>query len=89
MCSSEASFILNRPAYRGQLRRKGARLGSEANRRDAVEAYADLLPFVKKLRDQGLSLRAIAAQLNDEGHATARDKAWTAIQVSLVLRRAA
>jgi hypothetical protein len=44
---------------------------------------------VKKLRDQGLSLRAIAARLNDDGHATARDKAWTAVQVQNVLQRAA
>jgi DNA invertase Pin-like site-specific DNA recombinase len=77
------------PSLTPEARRKGAKLGSEANRRNAVEAYADLLPFVRKLRDQGLSLRAIAARLNADGHATARDKAWTAVQVSLVLRRAA
>jgi hypothetical protein len=72
-----------------KARRKGAKLGSEANRRNAVEAYADLVPFVKKLRDKGLSLRAIAARLNDEGHATVRDSLWTAVQVRNVLQRVA
>ena len=77
------------PALTHTARSKGAKLGAESNHRRAVEAYADLVPFVVRLRSQGLSLRAIAARLNDEGHTTRTDKAWTAQQVRLVLNRAA
>lgn len=70
-------------------RRKGQALGSRANRTLAVEAYRDLIPYVEKLRAQGLSLRAIAERLNDDGHTTRSDGAWSAVHVLRVLRRAA
>jgi DNA invertase Pin-like site-specific DNA recombinase len=77
------------PSLSAEARRKGASLGSQAAQRKAVEAYADLAPYVQKLRARGLSLRAIAAALNDDGHATRSDKPWTSVQVLRVLRRAA
>lgn len=77
------------PALSPEARAEGAKLGAAANHRLAVEAYADLVPFVMTLRSQGLSLRAIAARLNEDGHSTRADKAWTAQQVRLVLKRAA
>jgi DNA invertase Pin-like site-specific DNA recombinase len=80
------------PTYRpltSEARSKGAKLGAASNQRRAIEAYLDLLPYVQKLRGQGLSLRAIASRLNDDGHTTRADKAWTAQQVRLVLNRAA
>jgi DNA invertase Pin-like site-specific DNA recombinase len=77
------------PALTPAARRKGAVLGAQRSRRAAVEAYTDLVPFIKALRSQGLSLTAIANRLNHEGHATRTDCAWTATQVLRVLRRAA
>jgi DNA invertase Pin-like site-specific DNA recombinase len=70
-------------------RRKGAKRGAQANHRNAVEANSDLVPHLQKLRERGLSLRAIADCLNDDGHTTRTDKPWTAVQVRLVLSRAA
>jgi DNA invertase Pin-like site-specific DNA recombinase len=77
------------PPLTPKARLKGAALGSQASYRKAVEAYADLLPYVTSLRSKGLSLRAIAGRLNEEGHATRSDSFWTAVQVMRVLRRAA
>lgn len=77
------------PSLTPEARSKGAARGAEANRRNAIEAVADLLPYVQKLRTAGLSLRAIASRLNDEGHRTRTDKPWGSVQVMLMLRRAA
>jgi hypothetical protein len=41
-----------------------------------------------ELRAEGLSLRAIAARLNAEGHTTRRGKLWNQVQVARVLARA-
>ncbi len=41
-----------------------------------------------ELRGAGLSLRAIADRLNDEGHTTRRGAAWNPMQVKRVLERA-
>jgi DNA invertase Pin-like site-specific DNA recombinase len=77
------------PLLTPDARRKGQALGSRANRQNAVEALSDLLPLVSKLRDEGCSLREIAAHLNEEGHSTRTDRAWTATQVLRCLRRQA
>jgi DNA invertase Pin-like site-specific DNA recombinase len=71
-----------------EARERGARLGAEAVVKAANEAYADLLPEVEKLKAEGLSLRDIAARLNDDGHTTRRGRPWNAVQVSRVLQRA-
>ena len=77
------------PSLTPEARRKGGALGSQASRQKALEAYADLMPYVTKLRGHGLSLREIASRLNDDGHATRSDRPWTAVQVMRVLHRAA
>lgn len=69
--------------------RKGAALGAAAGRRNAVQEYADLLPMMLDLRSNGSTLREIATALNEQGHKTRRDAAWTATQVLRVLDRAA
>ena len=66
-------------------RRRGAKRAVEVNRANAVAAYVDLAPIVRELRDQGLSLRGIAARLNVEGHTTRRGKPWNQVQVMRVL----
>jgi DNA invertase Pin-like site-specific DNA recombinase len=67
--------------------RVGARAAGEAARRDADDAYTDLHPIMMALRDEGLSLRAIARHLNSEGYETRRGRSWTHIQVRAVLDR--
>jgi DNA invertase Pin-like site-specific DNA recombinase len=73
------------PGLNAEARSKGRPLGSFANRSKAVEAYADLAAYIGKLHSSGLSLRAIAGRLNDDGHATRSDKPWTSVQVLRVL----
>jgi DNA invertase Pin-like site-specific DNA recombinase len=66
-----------------------ARLASAKVRtKNAAEAYSDLAPIVAELRGKGLSLAAIADELNKQGHTTRRGKPWNAVQVSRVLERA-
>jgi DNA invertase Pin-like site-specific DNA recombinase len=68
-------------------RAKGAILAGAANRKKAVEAYADLGPWLAELRAEGLSLREIVAKLDQEEHTTRRGRPWNPTQVSRVLAR--
>ena len=67
--------------------RIGARAAGEVARRDADEAYTDLHPIIRELRDDGLSLRQIARHLNEEGYETRRGRPWNHVQVRAVLQR--
>ena len=53
---------------------------------DAIAARA--LPMAESLRADGLTLRQIAARLNQSGVATARGGRWQPQQVANLLRRA-
>jgi DNA invertase Pin-like site-specific DNA recombinase len=55
----------------------------------AITEYADVLPLMRELRTEGLSLHAIAERLNADGQSTRRQKSWSATQVKRVLDRAA
>ena len=77
------------PGLTVEARRKGAALGSQAGRRQAVVEYADLLPLIVELRERGISLRDIAIRLNMDGHKTRSDAEWTATQVYRILKRGA
>jgi DNA invertase Pin-like site-specific DNA recombinase len=59
----------------------------EVSRATAVAAYADLIPSIRSLRDEGRSLRQIAKTLNEQGHTLRGGGPWSAIQVSRILRR--
>ena len=59
---------------------------SHAKRANA--ASVDLLPIVLHLKGQGLTLRAIAETLNNEGHSTRQHKPFTHVQVMRLLARA-
>jgi DNA invertase Pin-like site-specific DNA recombinase len=67
---------------------KGRERSKVSRSKAAAEAYADLLPAVKGMRADGLSLQAIASRLNSDGHTTRQGKAWNPVQVSRVLDRA-
>jgi hypothetical protein len=59
-------------------RAKASAAGVDAIKRNKAAAYADLAPMIADLAAQGLSLRAIAARLNDQGEVTRRGRRWAA-----------
>lgn len=67
---------------------KGRTIAARVKRERAAQAYVDLVPAIRRWKDQGLSLRDIAAKLNGEGHTTRRGKDWNPVQVARVLARA-
>lgn len=67
---------------------KGRMLGSEATREAAKEAYASMLPNLQRMRDSGMSYRAMAEELNADGRKTRLGGAWSHVQVRNVLMRA-
>ena len=77
---------------REEARIAGAKAGAEAaikvRRVAATEAYADLLPRIRELRDRDVSFAAIAKQLNDEGHASRKGKPFTPMTVHRIIARA-
>jgi DNA invertase Pin-like site-specific DNA recombinase len=73
---------------------RGVRLGNPKievahakNRAEADAFAARVKPMIEALRAEGLSLRAIAARLTEQGVQTARGGRWEAAQVRGVLRR--
>ena len=66
----------------------GVERAAEAHRRHAHDAYADLAGWIAERGQAGLSLRQIAAALNEEGHTTRMSKPWSHVQILNVLRRA-
>jgi DNA invertase Pin-like site-specific DNA recombinase len=66
---------------------RGAQAAAVSIRAKADAAYADLAPTLHKLRNDGLSHHAIAAELNRMGHSTRRGKPWNQVQVGRVFKR--
>lgn len=67
----------------------GGQVSAAVNAQLAREFYADILPIVVELRRQGMSLRAIAAELDGRGIKTRQGwDRWSANQVRRVLLRA-
>ena len=66
---------------------KAQKAASKARARLADEAYEDIADDLKTMRAEGLSLRAIAERLNEQGHTTRRGNAWNPMQVRNVLKR--
>lgn len=64
---------------------KARTVAAGAHRKQKEAAYQDLVPLVQQLRAAGLTLREIAARLNEEGHTTRRGSAWSAVQVQRLL----
>jgi DNA invertase Pin-like site-specific DNA recombinase len=62
-------------------------LGAAANKRAADEFANRVGPMISELREQGQSLRQIAAELTEHGIRTARGGQWTAAAVRNVLER--
>lgn len=71
-----------------QDRKKGARRAGIVAKNLADAAYEDIVDEVISMRNRGLSLRAIAEDLNVQGHTTRRGRRWNPVQVSRLLARA-
>lgn len=67
---------------------KGRKLAAVARHEKAQRAYADLLPTMQAMRSEGLTYRAIAAKLNEQGFTSQRGNPFSHVQVRLVLERA-
>jgi DNA invertase Pin-like site-specific DNA recombinase len=63
------------------------RLGAATRRRMADAFASRVLPILRDLQSDGLSLNRMAAELNTRGIRTPMDSAWTATQVKRVLAR--
>lgn len=72
-----------------EAQRKGARQAVRARTTKADRFAQKLYPMVSNLRNQGLSLNAIARQFNENGILTARGKAggWTPTAIKNLLKR--
>jgi hypothetical protein len=75
------------PSFPSGVHRIGGANSAPVHVAQRVEFYAPLLPVLAGLRAQGLSLRAIAAELNRLGIPTRHysDGRWSATQVRRVL----
>jgi DNA invertase Pin-like site-specific DNA recombinase len=68
---------------------KGAKASALRRRADAEKRNVDLIARIDHYRSEGaLTLRQIAARLNDEGIMTARGGEWSAVQVRRVMQAA-
>lgn len=70
-----------------KARRKGSIAAANVHRQKADEAYEHILGRVLERRKAGLSLQAIADELNGDGYATRREKPWNPMQIKRVLDR--
>lgn len=68
-------------------RLEGAKAAGATAKRKASEAYADIEADVLLMSISGISLRGIAALLNQTGYRTRRQRHWTAVQVGRLLAR--
>jgi DNA invertase Pin-like site-specific DNA recombinase len=70
-------------------REKGRAKGNAKQVREAVAVYEDLIPEMKAWRAEGLSLRAIAARLNERGDRTRTGTLFSSFQIFKCLERVA
>jgi DNA invertase Pin-like site-specific DNA recombinase len=76
------------PSLTPEARTEGSKRSGEVSRARAEKGLALVGPIIRELRGKGLTLQAIADQLNTDDIPTARKKRWTHVQVLNVLRRA-
>jgi DNA invertase Pin-like site-specific DNA recombinase len=99
MAEKERALISQRTkAALAAAKARGVKLGNprleearaprmRANAEEAARQTALVLPLIKPLCEQGLSLRAIARELSARGVPTARGGQWSAVQVRNILSR--
>ncbi len=67
---------------------EGGHLAGLTHAAEAAAFYAPITPLVLDLRCRGLSLRAIARQLDADGVPTRNGCPWNPVQVNRILARA-
>lgn len=70
-----------------EARQNGRAKGQETIQANATAAYYLIAREIVALKSHGLSLIAIAVELNVRGHVTRTGKPWNDVQVSRVLKR--
>ena len=84
--SNRAGHWAGREHLRQAGQRNATKAAALANRENRIGIYSDLVPLIKDLRSQGITLKAIAAKLTELGHETRRGKPWNHVQVLRLLR---
>lgn len=69
------------------LTAEAQRRGAEASKQRAVQDMRTVAAYAGALRSQGLTLRAIAVQLEQHGFQTRQGGPWHAVQVKRILER--
>lgn len=67
---------------------KGSKMGAQGQIKAARNHLTPVLPIIRKLRESGKTLQAIADHLNETGHTTRRGNPWGTVQVHLALKKA-
>lgn len=65
---------------------KATRAAAISNKQKRLGICSDLIPLIKELKNQNVTLQAIAAKLNELGHVTRRNKSWDHVQVLRLLK---
>jgi DNA invertase Pin-like site-specific DNA recombinase len=73
--------------FNGNPPPSASRKAGDWSRRQADDVAERFGPEISEWRNDGLSLREIAARLNGSGHSTRRGKPWTHVQVGRLLHR--
>ena len=84
--SNRAGHWAGREHLRQAGQRNATKAAALANRENRIGIYSDLVPLIKDLRSQGITLQARAAKLTELGHETRRGKPWNHVQVLRLLR---
>ena len=66
---------------------KAVQVAAEVRAKDTDDAYRDLVPMMRQLREAGKTLQTIADELNLQGYETRRGMPWNPMQVRRVLQR--
>ena len=85
--SARPNHWLGKEEARLAGQKKAIKAAARARVASRVVAVDDVLPRLKELRQQGLSLRAIAEQLNNEGSVGLHGLPWNAMAVSRLLAK--
>ena len=94
MISSRTKAALDATKARGtklgspqNLTDEARALGPEANRDAAIDAMRPATAYAKRLRSDGMTLREIANQMNEDGFRTREGKLFAAMQIQRLLKR--